>query len=101
MNQVKWEAVAEVNGDIQAEIMRGLLEAQGIKVFLSKEGAGKAMGLEIGEMGTIQVLVPSDKAALAAEILQDYFSGKYENAEMDSSDIPDDEEPDEWDQGYS
>ena len=103
MNHIKWEVVAEVNGDIQAEIMRGLLEAQEIPVFLSKEGAAKAMGLEIGEMGLVQVLVPSDKAVVANEILQEYFSGKYENTEIDSSqETVDEDEPwDEPDQGYS
>jgi len=103
MNDIKWEVVAEVNGGVQAEIMRGLLEAQKIPVFLSQEGAGRAMGMDIGELGSVQVLVPSDKAALASEIIQEYFSGKYENTEIDSTqNIEDDDVPwDEQDQGYS
>lgn len=101
MNDIKWEVVAEVNGDAQAEIMRGLLEAQEIPVFLSQEGAGRAMGLDIGELGAVQVLVPSNKAALASEILQEYFSGKYENTEIDTTQetLDDDELWDESDQG--
>ncbi len=31
MTEEKWEVVDEVQGDMQAEILKGMLEAQGIK----------------------------------------------------------------------
>ena len=45
MSEEKWEVVIEAPGVLQAEILRNLLEAQGIKVFLNQEGAGRAVGV--------------------------------------------------------
>jgi len=73
MGEEKWEILDEVSGSIDAEIIRGLLESQGIKVILSQEGAGRALGLTIGSMGGIQILVPQKQLAEAQEILEDYY----------------------------
>jgi hypothetical protein len=65
MREEKWEVVDEVSGDLQAEILRGLLEAQGMQVWLSQEGAGRVYGLGLGELGKVQILVPSHQAGEA------------------------------------
>ena len=75
----KWDVLEEVSGELQGEILRGLLEAQGIPVWLSQEGAGRAYGLGVGEMGRVQILVPSDKMETAKEVLVDYYAGKFES----------------------
>ena len=54
-----WIVLDEVAGMLQAEILRGLLEAQEISTVLSQEGAGRAIGLTIGTLGTVQILIPS------------------------------------------
>lgn len=77
MTEQRWEIVDVVNGDFQAQLLRGLLEAQGITVQLSQEGAGRAIGLSIGALGEVQILVPSDSKALAQRILKDYYEGKF------------------------
>jgi len=76
MGEEKWEILDEVSGSIDAEIIRGLLESQGIKVILSQEGAGRALGLTIGSMGGIQILVPQKQLAEAQEILEDYYQSR-------------------------
>ena len=38
MSDESWEVVTEVSGELQASLLRNLLEAQGIKVFLNQEG---------------------------------------------------------------
>jgi hypothetical protein len=78
-----WEVVDEINGDLQAEILRGMLEAQDIQVWLSQEGAGKAMGLTIPIFGKVSIMVPSHQAERARAILDDYYSGDLEQVEMD------------------
>ena len=78
MVEENWEVIDEVAGDIQAEMLRGLLEAQGIKVWLSQEGAGRAYGLTLSTLGAVQILVPSESAAPARQILDDYYAGLYE-----------------------
>jgi hypothetical protein len=72
MGEDHWEPVYEAYGQLEAEMVRGLLEAQGIMVFLSQEGAGHAFALTVGPMGLVQVLVPESQIDLALEIIQSY-----------------------------
>jgi hypothetical protein len=53
----------------QAEILRGLLEAEGITVVLSQEAAGSVLPVDVGAFGQVELLVPADQAARAREIL--------------------------------
>jgi hypothetical protein len=85
MTNSKWELVAEVYGDLEAEIIRNLLQAEGIPVTLSKEGAGQALGLQIGIMGEVQVLVPTDHLENARSIVDDYFAGKFNIDDVNST----------------
>lgn len=89
MTEWNWEVAEEVQGELQAELLRGLLEAQGIPTKLNQEGAGRAYGLGIGPLGTVQIMVPEDLLYRARQVLADYYSGAFE--------IPDDE-PDEGEQ---
>lgn len=73
-----WEIVAEVYGDLKAELLRGLLEAEGIPVTLNQEGAGRAVGLQIGSLGEVKVLVPSNSIDSARKVVQDYYAGAYD-----------------------
>ncbi len=100
MTEAKWEVVAETYGELQAEILRGLLEAQGIPVVLSQEGAGRAYGIQVGPLGLVQLLVPSDYVLTAQDILTDYQTGKYATPESDETTNENDGEGDEG-QGYA
>jgi hypothetical protein len=86
MTEVKWELITTVSGELQANILRNLLEVQGIKVFLSQEGAGRAVGLTMGPMGEVQVLVPENQSEAARQIVDDYYAGKFESSEDEDSD---------------
>ncbi len=90
-----WELLAVSAGDLQAELIRGLLEAQGIQVQLSQEGAGRAIGLSVGPLGEVEILVASTQLDEARKIMEDYMAGRYEGA---LEDIPASEEEEE-DQG--
>ena len=78
-----WVMVASVSGEIQAEIIKGFLEAQGISVFLNQEGAGRAYGLGVGPLGEVQILVPHTQEEAARQVLADYEAGKFENPSSD------------------
>ncbi len=82
MPEENWEVIDEVAGDIQAEMLRGLLEAQGYRVWLSQEGAGRAYGLTLSTLGAVQILVPSDSAEGARHVLDDYYAGLYAKEEL-------------------
>lgn len=96
MSEERWEVVAEIAGELQAEILRGMLEAQGIKVWISQEGAGRAYGLGVGSLGKVQILVPAGELELANSLLDDYYSGELENeaSDMENLEGSDEEEYD-------
>jgi hypothetical protein len=87
MSEERWEVVAEIAGELQAEILRGMLEAQGIKVWISQEGAGRAYGLGVGRLGKVQILVPAGELEQANALLDAYYSGELENDDLDSDNL--------------
>jgi len=80
-----WEVLTEVDGELNAEIMRGLLEAQGIPVSLSQEGAGKVYGLTIGEFGRVEILVPSGYLVEAHKVLDELNRGVFDTNDSEDS----------------
>jgi hypothetical protein len=78
MTDDKWVVVTEVSGELQASLVRNFLEAQGIKVFLNQEGAGKAVGLSVGPLGEVQILVPENQKETAKKIVDDYYAGNFD-----------------------
>ena len=85
MNEKSWILIDEVSGMVQAEILGGLLEANGIEVLLSQEGAGRAMGLSVSALGSVEILVPSDVADDARMLLSAYYSGELEIGNGDAT----------------
>jgi hypothetical protein len=95
MTDEQWEVVDEVPGDLQAEILRGLLEAQGFKVWLSQEGIGHFIyPVTISPMGRVQILVPHEQSQSARSLLDEYYAGILENMELEAtSEDEDDDSP--------
>jgi hypothetical protein len=81
MIEQNWVLVREVSGESLAETLRGLLEAQEIPVFLNQEGAGRVYGLNIGPLGTVQILVPQKFEEDALKILTEFDEGDFEDME--------------------
>jgi hypothetical protein len=80
MKSDKWVLLDKVNGSFKAEILKGLLEAQGIETMLSQEGAAHyGYALTIGPMGEVEILVPSRELEHARQVLADYEAGKFES----------------------
>lgn len=65
-----------VQGRLQADILKSLLEAYGIPTKLSQEAAGAATGINVGPMGEVHLLVSVDKAKEAQQLLEDYYAGR-------------------------
>jgi hypothetical protein len=86
MTHTRWEVVETVSGDLQAELLRGLLEAQGVEVVLSQEGAGHSVyPVTVGKLGEVDILVPVEQIQQAIEILAAYRAGDFENNEEQPS----------------
>lgn len=58
------------NGQPEAHIIKGRLEAEGIPVLLSYESAGLVYGITVDGLGEVKVMVPSSLAEEAKEILR-------------------------------
>jgi hypothetical protein len=82
MKNEEWVLVDQVQGQLQADIVRGLLEAQGIMVWMNTPGAAHAYAVTVGTLGTVELLVPSSSADLARQILEEYYRGDFENVEL-------------------
>ena len=89
-----WELLTIVIGEIQAELILGLLKAQGINANTVQEGAGKAFGLGVGPLGEIEITVPSSELKQAQDILARYESGEMATSAFDEivGDQEDDQE---------
>jgi hypothetical protein len=62
-----------LNDPVQAELLRGLLEAQGINVMLTKEGAAMSFGLTVGAFSEIEIFVPHSQYDMAKPILDEFL----------------------------
>ncbi len=68
--EVRWEVVAQTPGITAAEIIAGRLQSEGIPARAWQEGAGEALGLLVGLLGTGHVVVPEEYAQRARAILE-------------------------------
>ena len=78
MSEQTWESVISVQGEFQAEILRGLLEAQGIPVQLSQEGVARIYGLGVGPLAEVEILVPDNYMQAAKAVIESYQAGDFE-----------------------
>lgn len=68
--EIRWEVVAKTPGITVAEIIAGRLQSEGIPARAWQEGAGEALGLIVGLLGTGHVVVPEEFAERARAILE-------------------------------
>ena len=54
---------------LEAQIIKGRLESEGIPVLLSYESAGLVYGITVDGLGEVKIMVPRDLAEEAKEIL--------------------------------
>lgn len=59
----------------QADVLRGLLQAQAIPVEVLPSGGGQAMGILYGPLGEVTLLVPQEYAAAARALYRRFLDG--------------------------
>ncbi|MCO5186145.1 MAG: hypothetical protein M9918_20255 [Anaerolineae bacterium] len=89
-SQEGWHIVAETAGIMNAEIIAGRLQAEGIQAqAIWREGAGgEGFGITVGNMGAAYVIVPQALATDAEAILAIEYD---DDDEFDDEDYDDDE----------
>jgi hypothetical protein len=65
---------------LEAQIIKGRLESEGIPVLLSYESAGLVYGITVDGLGQVKIMVPEHLAEEAREILREGEEGENKNA---------------------
>lgn len=69
MGAKEFEKVYTASGQIQAHVIKGRLESEGIPVLLRYDSGSTVFALTVDGLGEVQVLVPREEAARARQIL--------------------------------
>lgn len=98
MSTEEWVVVDQVAGPLQGEILRGLLEAQGVEAELSQESAGQyGFAVNIGELGRVEILVPVEQVEQARKVLEDYYAGAFADTPPFTPSLPSEDEEESGD----
>ena len=93
---MEYVEVFSANGQLEADMVRLMLEASDIKVLLRGESVGAVYGLTVGPLGEVKVLVPIDQQEKAQGLIEAMKSGELEEnldeipEDSDAGDEPDD-----------
>jgi|WetSurMetagenome_2_1015567.scaffolds.fasta_scaffold1072729_2 hypothetical protein len=89
MSENDWMELLEVNDRLEAEMIKGALEADGIPALLVQEAIGTLYVLPSMPISAIKVCVASEKLAEAQAWLEAYESGKIEQVDDDNAEHDD------------
>jgi hypothetical protein len=64
-----WVKIAEVSGITEAQILKGLLESNGIPVKLRYETAAALFGIRMNGIGKVEVMIPTEYEKMASQLL--------------------------------
>ena len=73
MDKLTYELLIEVNGRMEAELLKSYLEAEGVPVEIFQEAIGHHIyPVAIDGLGLTQLFVPKDRAAEAHKLLEQF-----------------------------
>jgi hypothetical protein len=76
MNELKWDLLDEVSGRLEAEAIKSLLEAEGLRVELIQEAIGHLIyPVTVDGLGRVQLFVPKEQVEEAKAWLKAYREG--------------------------
>lgn len=87
----EYEQVYVANGQLEADMIRLMLEAHGLTPVLRGESAGAVYGLTIGALGEVKIFVPVVQQDQAIRLLKEMESGELETdlpADSDDAETP-------------
>ena len=69
MDSLKWELLTEVQGRLEADLLKSYLDAQGVEVELFQEAIGhNVYPVMVDGLGRVQVFVPKKMIKQAREL---------------------------------
>ena len=73
MEKLKWELLAEVQGRLEADLLKSYFEAYGIDVELFQEAVGHHIyPVTVNGLGRVQLFVSKEQATDARQLLDEY-----------------------------
>lgn len=84
MTNEEYVEVYSANGQLDADMIRLMLEAAGLHVLTRGESAGAVYGLTVGPLGEVNVLVPESEAQTARDMITAMDEGRLENPPADA-----------------
>lgn len=75
-------AVFRAFGELEGEMYRSFLEAQGIPAMVSSESLGRIYGATVGEIGASRIYVNAANEEKARELLQKMQSGEFADEKL-------------------
>jgi len=79
MSSIEYVEVYSANGQLEADMIRLMLEASGLHVITNQESAGAVYGLTVGPLGEVRILVPETEVEEANMLLKAMEEGKLES----------------------
>jgi len=77
MDELKWELLAEVQGRLEAELLKTYFEAYGIDVELFQEAVGHHIyPVTVDGLGYVQLFVSKEQAGAAHKLLDEYNNAR-------------------------
>jgi hypothetical protein len=77
MDELKWELLTEVQGRLEADLLKSYFEAYGIDVELFQESIGHHIyPVTIDGLGRVQLFVAKEQAKDARQLLDEYNTAK-------------------------
>ena len=77
MDELKWELLTEVQGRLEADLLKSYFEAYGIDVELFQEAVGHHIyPVTINGLGRVQLFVSKEQALPAHKLLDDYNTSR-------------------------
>ena len=76
MDSLKWELLTEVQGRLEADLLKSYLDAHGVDVELFQEAIGhNVYPVMVDGLGRVQVFVPKKMIKQARELLKSFRPG--------------------------
>jgi len=73
MDELKWELLTEVQGRMEADLLKTYFEAYGIEVELFQEAVGRHIyPVTVNGLGYVQLFVSKDQTEEAKKLLEEY-----------------------------
>lgn len=69
---MEWKKLATVDGDLEAEVVCGLLEGEGIPARKKYRGIDQYLKIVMGPVVAVEIWVPEEKFAEAGAILKSF-----------------------------